>query len=51
VPIIKMNQSSLNESLGSWINSIQDFKHYLENGNWEMVKKFLEKGTNFRKEL
>ena len=49
--IIKMNQSSLNESLGLWINTIQDFKRHLENGNWEMVKEFLEKGTNFRKEL
>ncbi len=49
--IIKMNKSSLNECLGLWINSIQDFKSNLENGNWEMVKEFLEKGTNFRKEL
>ncbi len=49
--IMKMNQGAINESLKLWIESIQGFQNNMEAGNWDMVRDYLEKGTNFRKGL
>ena len=47
--IMKMNQSQLAKTLEKWMHSIQEAKSYLEQGKWEKLKEYLEKGSAFRK--